>query len=103
MNSISQLAPSVCTTKSDYALDRKRLHSLPPKCPELLFNFKLVGEKTTGRNRALSDSSWTIHPSSALLVQPVPVETSANFELILYVDNDRVAFVSLNSRAGVLT
>jgi hypothetical protein len=107
VNSIGQLGSSMRAIKLAISSrpDPKEIrHILPPICPILSLDLELVRKRASGRNRALSDPRWTVHPGSAVLEKAMPVETRAySRELVLDIDDDCVSFVGLDGWAGILT
>jgi hypothetical protein len=107
MNTIDKLSRSVCTAKTPL-LGRKQIwirHSdlLPPVCTVLSVDSKLVREARSSRDGTLRNTSRSVHPRSAVLVEAVPVDGCTETHVVLNVDDDSVAVVGLNRWSRVLS
>lgn len=78
------------------------VYLLPPVGAVLSVDGKLIREASASRNRALSNTSWSVHPGSTVLPEPVPVDSRAEGHVVLDVDNDGVSVVRLYGRARIL-
>ena len=78
------------------------VYLLPPVCSVLTVDCELIRVARASRDRALSDTSRTVHPRRTLLVESVPVNSRTKGHVILDVDNNSVAVVCLDGRSGVL-
>jgi hypothetical protein len=107
MYTIDELSRSMCAAKKQLSgpkhLGMRRSDLLPPVGTILSVDGKLVREARSSRDGTLSDTSRSVHPGSALLVDAVPVNGRTEAHVVLDVDDDGVTIVSLNHRTRVLS